>query len=152
MLCHADVNICTQTRQQVFPPDFADIFATSTTQEGIKYSIRMNKLWLKKQGKYRERGADFVFFFFIEEKCKLIRISGVESVPLNCGAAIDVCMFSGIHSFERRMRAKIIGCTQKLSHLSSEKVQYKWIETVFSFLFHIAKSFENEPSECLIYV
>lgn len=49
----------------------------------------------------------------------------VESVPLNCGTAIDLCMFSGIRPFERRMRAKIIGCTVKLSHLSTEKVQYK---------------------------
>lgn len=49
----------------------------------------------------------------------------VENVSLNCGTAIDLCMFSGIRPFERRMRAKIIGCTVKLSHLSTEKVQYK---------------------------
>ena len=71
-------------------------------------------------------------------------------MPLNCGAAIDLCMFSGIRFFERRMRAKIIGCSVKLSHLSPEKVQYKRFETVFSLLFPIAKSFEDEPSECFV--
>lgn len=94
----------------------------------------------------KEREKDL---FCTKKRCKLVRIRGVENVPLNCGTAIDLCMFSGIHPFERRMRAKIIGCTLKLSHLSTEKVQCKCIETVFSFLFHIAKSFENdEPSEC----
>lgn len=48
-----------------------------------------------------------------KKKYKLIRSRGVESVPLNCGTAIDLCMFSGIRPFERRMRAKIIGCTVK---------------------------------------
>lgn len=60
-----------------------------------------------------------------KKKYKVVRIRGVESIPLNCGTAIDLCMFSGIRLFERRMRAKIIGCTLKLSHLSTEKVQYK---------------------------
>lgn len=90
------------------------------------------------------------FLFALKRNYKLVRIRGVESVPLNCAAGIDLCMFPGIRSFERRMRAKIIGCTVKLSNLSPEKVQYKWFETVFSFLFPINKSFKNEPSECFI--
>lgn len=76
----------------------------------------------EKSSREGEREKDF---FCTEKKYKLVRSGEVESVSLNCGTAIDLCMFSGIRPFERRMRAKIIGCTVKLSHLGTEKVQYK---------------------------
>lgn len=66
-----------------------------------------------KEKSSREEEREREISFEKKKKYKLIRSRGVESVPLNCGTAIDLCMFSGIRPFERRMRAKIIGCTVK---------------------------------------